>query len=172
MGKSKDAPRMPKRHYEARVAAVRSDLIQMQLALQRAQFSVLLVIAGDEASGKGDVVNILNGWLDPRGLETFAFHEPTDEERERPPMWRYWRSLPPRGRMAIYAGGWHSEALRADPRNPRENVDFDEALQRIAHFEGLLAAEGALIVKIWLRLSKEAQRARLRQLEDDPDTAW
>ena len=63
---------------------------------------MILVIAGVEASGKGDVVNILNGWLDPRGFETFAFHEPTDEERERPAMWRYWRTLPPNGRMAIY----------------------------------------------------------------------
>ena len=89
----------------------------MQVALQHAPFPVLLVIAGEEASGKGEVVNILNGWLDPRGVETFAFHEPTDEERERPPMWRYWRCLPPRGRMAIYAGSWYSEALREDPRS-------------------------------------------------------
>src|SRR5262245_4542908 len=128
MGKSKDAPRIPKRHYEARVATVRADLIQMQVALQRAPFSVLLVIAGDEASGKGDVVNILNGWLDPRGVETMAFHEPTDEERERPQMWRYWRSLPPRGRMAVYAGGWHAAVLADDPRGQKELTDFDHNL--------------------------------------------
>ena len=53
--------------------------IEMQVALQHAHFPVLLVIAGEEASGKGEVVNILNAWLDPRGVETFAFHEPTDE---------------------------------------------------------------------------------------------
>jgi polyphosphate:AMP phosphotransferase len=172
MGKANDARRMPKRQYEARVAAVRADLIQMQVALQQAPFTVLLVIAGDEASGKGDVVNILNGWLDPRGVETMAFHELTDEERERPPMWRYWRSLPPRGRMAIYAGGWHAEALAEDPRSDRELEAFEQTLRRFAHFEGLLADNGTLVVKVWLRLSKAAQYARLRQLEDDPDTAW
>ena len=75
--------------------ALREALIQLQIALQPAPFPVLLVIAGDDASGKGDVVNVLNGWLDPRGVETFAFHDPSDEERDRPPMWRYWRSLPP-----------------------------------------------------------------------------
>jgi polyphosphate:AMP phosphotransferase len=144
----------------------------VQVALQAAPFPVLLVIAGDEASGKGDLVNILNGWLDPRGVETFAFHEPTDEERERPPMWRFWRALPPRGRMAIYAGDWHAEALREDPRSPRELEHFDETLERLAHFEGLLAAGGALLVKVWLRLSKEAQHDRMRELEDNPDTAW
>src|SRR4029077_8790830 len=110
---------------------------QMQVALQQAPFAVLLVIAGDEASGKGDVVNILNGWLDPRGVETMAFHEPTDEESERPAMWGYWRSLPPRGRMAIYSGGWHADALATDPRSPRELAELDHTLRRLAHFEGL-----------------------------------
>ena len=172
MAKTKSDRRLSKKIFEARVPAVRAALVQMQVALQAAPFPVLLVIAGEEASGKGDVVNILNGWLDPRGVETFAFREPTDEERERPPLWRYWRSLPPRGRVAIYAGGWHTEALRSDPQTPGELARFDETLRQLAHFEGLLAADGALIVKIWLRLSADDQRARLHELEEDPDTAW
>ncbi len=172
MAKSINSPRLGKREYEVRLPDLRAALVQMQVALQHADFPVLLVIAGEEASGKGDVVNILNGWLDPRGVETFAFQVPTDEERERPPMWRYWRCLPPRGRMAIYAGSWYSEALREDPRNAADLADFDRKLRRFAHFENLLAADGALIVKIWLQLEKEAQRTRLRALEADPDTAW
>ena len=172
MAKATGATRLPKKDYEARVPALRGALVQMQVALQHAPFPVLLVVAGDEASGKGDVVNLLNAWLDPRGVETFAFHEPTDEERERPPMWRYWRCLPPRGRMAIYAGGWSADALRADPRSPAEVATFAETLRRLAHFEGLLADGGALIVKVWLQLPKVAQRARLLALESDPDTAW
>jgi polyphosphate:AMP phosphotransferase len=172
MAKASDPRRMPKRDYETRVPVVREALIQMQVALQAASFPVLLVIAGDEASGKGEVVNILNGWLDPRGVETHAFRELSDEERERPPLWRYWRSLPPRGRMAIYAGGWHTEALEQAPRTPEDLARFDERLGHLARFETLLAADGALIVKVWLSLSKDAQYERLRELEADPDTAW
>ncbi|MBL9186055.1 MAG: polyphosphate:AMP phosphotransferase [Opitutaceae bacterium] len=172
MAKASSGRKLTKKDYEARVPAVREALIQLQIKLQAAPFPVLLVIAGDDASGKGDVVNLLNGWLDPRGVETFAFHDPTDEERERPPMWRYWRSLPPHGRMAIYAGGWHGDALAADPRTPRELAEFDSTLARLTHFEGLLADGGALLVKIWLRLGADAQRDRLHELEGDPDTAW
>jgi polyphosphate:AMP phosphotransferase len=172
MAKKTAFRRLAKKDYETRVPELRAALVQMQVALQRARFPVLLVIAGEEASGKGEVVNILNAWLDPRGVETFAFQEPTDEERERPAMWRYWRCLPPCGRMAIYAGSWYSEALREDPRTPQELVNFEQTLRRIAHFENLLSADGALIVKVWLHLPKEAQRTRLRELESDPDTAW
>jgi len=172
MAKANGAQRLPKKDYEARVPALRGALVQMQVALQHAPFPILLVVAGDAASGKGDVVNLLNAWLDPRGVETFAFHEPTDEERERPPMWRYWRCLPPRGRMAIYAGGWHADALRANPHTPHELDHFAERLRLFAHFERLLADGGALIVKVWLQLSQAAQRERLLALESDPDTAW
>ena len=49
---------------------------------------------------------------------------------------------------------------------------FKEALRHFAHFEGLLSSDGALIVKIWLHLSRQAQRARLQELEADADTAW
>jgi polyphosphate:AMP phosphotransferase len=172
MAKTTEPRRLGRKEYEALLPELRASLVQMQVALQHAPFPVLLVIGGEEASGKGDVVNILNGWLDPRGVETYAFHEPTDEERERPLMWRYWRCLPPRGRMAIYAGSWYSEAVREDPRSPAELQHFEQTLRRIAHFEGLLSADGALIVKVWLRLEKEAQRSRLRELENNADTAW
>jgi polyphosphate kinase 2 (PPK2 family) len=73
-------------------------------------------------------------------------------------MWRYWRTLPANGRMAIYAGGWHADALHEDPRSARELAQFDATLRRYAWFEGQLAASGALIVKIWLNLTKSAQR--------------
>ncbi len=172
MPRAPAAPRLAKRDYEARLPALREALIQLQVALQTASFPVLLVVAGDDTSGRGDVVNVLNGWLDPRGVETFAFPEPTDEERERPLMWRYWRSLPPRGRMAVYVGGWHADALADNPRSPRELRAFDDTLRHLARFEDLLAADGVLIVKVWLRLSKTEQRNRLREYEADPDTAW
>jgi polyphosphate:AMP phosphotransferase len=172
MAKSEDERKMSRKAYEARLPEVRAALVRMQVELKSAKFPVLLIIGGVDASGKGEVINILNGWLDPRGFETFAFHEPTDEERDRPAMWRYWRTVPPNGRMAIYAGGWHADALLEDPRSAREMAVFDATLRRHAWFEGQLAAGGALIVKIWLNLSKSAQRSRLRELESDPRTAW
>ncbi len=172
MTKSADASRLSKKAYEARLPEIRAALVQMQVRLQQARFPVLLVVSGVDAGGKGEVVNILNAWLDPRGVETFAFQQPTDEERERPPMWRFWRCLPPQGRMAIYAGGWHSEALREDPRSPHELELFDASLRRMARFEDQLAADGALVVKVWLHLSKTEQRNRLRELESDARTAW
>jgi len=49
---------------------------------------------------------------------------------------------------------------------------LETALDEINRLEQMLTLDGALLVKFWFHLSKEAQRKRLRQLEEDPATAW
>ncbi len=164
--------KVSRKDYEARIPRLREQLVQLQVALQETPCPILLVVAGVGASGKGDVVNTLCGWLDPRGVEVFAFRPPTDEERERPPMWRYWRNLPPRGRIGVYAGSWYSEAMREAAAAGAKAPSFRHTLDRIAHFERTLVADGALIVKCWLQLSKADQGERLHELEKDERTAW
>jgi polyphosphate:AMP phosphotransferase len=165
-------PRITKKDYEARVPRLREQLVQLQVELKAAPFPVLLVVAGVEGAGRGDLINTLNGWLDPRGVETVAFHTPTDEERERPFMWRFWRSLSSRGRMGIYAGSWYTETLREEIHGAKNLTQLDHELHRIRRFEQLLADDGALILKVWLHLSKAAQHKRLHALAGDERTAW
>jgi polyphosphate:AMP phosphotransferase len=172
MTKTTATPRLSRKEFEARVPKLREDLVQLQVQLKASRFKILLIIAGFEGAGRGDVINTLSGWLDPRGVETFALQEPTDEERERPFMWRFWRSLPASGRLGIYAGSWYTEALREETFSRKSASEINRELERIRHFEKLLADNGTLIVKVWLHLSETAQRERLHALESDPDTAW
>ena len=77
----------------------------------------IIVFAGVDGAGKSETVNILNAWMDPRWIVTTAFGDPSDEESERPPFWRYWRALPPRGRVGLYLSSWYSPPL-VGPRLP------------------------------------------------------
>ena len=172
MTKTTISTRLSRKAYDARVPKLREDLVQLQVQLKQSPFKILLIIAGYEGAGRGEVINTLSGWLDPRGVETFAFQEPTDEERERPFMWRFWRSLPASGRIGIYAGSWYTEALREASFSRKSTGEINHELERIRHFEKLLSDNGTLIVKVWLHLNKTAQRDRLQALESDPDTAW
>ena len=63
---------------------------------------MVVVFAGVDAAGKSETVNLLNEWMDPRWIVTRAFGDPSDEERERPEAWRFWRELPPRGRIGLF----------------------------------------------------------------------
>ncbi len=173
MAKSRAANgRLSKKKYEQALPALREQLVQLQVRLKESSAKVILIVAGVYGAGRGEILNTLGEWLDPRGVETFSFAAPTDEERERPLLWRFWRRLPACGRIGIFASSWYTEALREEIGNKREFAELDHELQGIRHFEKLLSDDGTLIVKIWLHISKEAQAARLRSIESDPDTAW
>ena len=90
--------------YDADLPGLRAQLLQAHLDLRGQKFSVLLIVSGADGSGKGELVHRLNEWLDPRGVETHAFWAVSDEERERPLYWRFWRALPGRGRIGSLFG--------------------------------------------------------------------
>lgn len=169
---AREKQRLPKRVYQARADVLRARLVQLQLELKHVPFKVLLIIAGPEGVGRGSLLNTLAEWLDPRGVETFSWHPPTDNELAHPHQWRFWRSLPGIGRIGLYAGSWYTETLREEARNQRALGHVVAEAERIRDFEKLLADGGTLIVKVWLHLSKEAQGRRLRTLRADPATAW
>lgn len=87
-----------KAEYRAAIPALRMALQEAQVAIYEAKIPVILLISGQDGAGKGEIIHSLYEWLDPRFINTLAFFIPSDEERERPAMWRYWRSLPPKGR--------------------------------------------------------------------------
>ncbi|MDR3410317.1 MAG: polyphosphate:AMP phosphotransferase [Formivibrio sp.] len=158
--------------YKAEEAQLRQALLEAQYELgQRADFPVLILFAGVPAAGKGEMVNLLMEWLDPRHVTTHAFGKHSDEERTRPPMWRYWRILPPKGKMAMLFGGWYAGAMFETLSGGREAV-FQREIERIAHFEKMLADEGVLVLKFWLHLSEDALNKRLKKLLGDKLTSW
>jgi polyphosphate kinase 2 (PPK2 family) len=156
---------IPKETFKARVPAFRTELLETQRQLTGAKFPVVVVFAGVDGAGKGETVNLLNEWMDPRWIVTRAYSEPSDEERERPEFWRYWRDLPPKGRIGLFLSSWYSRPVLDRVMGDSRPAEFDKALDRIAAFERTLADDGALILKFWMHLGKKAQKKRLRALE-------
>lgn len=155
--------------FEAQVPELRARLIAAQQAARQAGLPVLIVISGVDGAGKGEVIHRLNEWLDPRGIDTHSWWKLTDEERERPYYWRYWRALPARGRSAIFFGAWYGDLLQARLEGERKAADLESELSRIAALERMLAEDGVLIVKFWFHLSRKAQRRRFKEHRKHPD---
>jgi AMP-polyphosphate phosphotransferase len=160
--------RIVKNVYKTEKPRLREALLDAQLEMvQQKRFAVLIQIEGMDGAGKGETVQLLHNWMDPRHIHTHAFGEPTEEERERPPMWRYWRALPAKGEIGIFFGAWQSVGLRRLQAN-----HYEEGIEESVRLERMLANEGVLILKLWFHLSKKQQKKRLKQLEKDPRTRW
>jgi polyphosphate:AMP phosphotransferase len=165
--------KITKEVYKKELPVLREALLDAQLdLLQSARFPVIILLAGVDCAGKGETMNLLHEWMDPRHIESHAQRDLTDEERERPPMWRYWRDLPPTGKIGIFIGSWYSAPLVDNVHGQTKNAELDQQLDRIIRFETMLCNEGALILKFWLHLSEDQQKKRLKKLEKDPRTSW
>ena len=162
-----------KADYEAAVPALREALLDAQYDLLSAKdFPVLIIIGGIEGAGKSETVQTLNEWLDPRHVHTHGFLMPTDEEAERPTMYRFWRALPPKGETGIFFGSWYSLPMVSRVLGDASDADLDRSINVIRHLERMLHNEGVLILKFWLHISEREQRKRLSALEADSNTRW
>lgn len=158
--------------YKEREKALRERLLALQFQLQSAKFSVVVVFAGVNGAGKSEMINQLNEWMDPRWLDTHAYGEPTEETRQRPAFWHYWRDLPAKGRMGLFLSSWYSKPLLDRVYDRSDDASYQTALMRISSFERALADDGTLVLKFWMHLDKKAQKKQMNQLEKNPLTAW
>ena len=76
--------KIPKDDYKKQALALRGELLAAQRQLSDAKFPVVVVFAGVDGAGKGETVNLLSEWMDPRWIVTRAYGPPSDEESERP----------------------------------------------------------------------------------------
>lgn len=165
--------KIDKKTYDKEVPPLREALLDAQIDLAKlAKFPVLILVGGVDGAGRGETVNLLNEWLDPRYVQTHAMGEPSDEELDRPMMWRFWRELPPKGKIGIFLGSWYTWPIINRVQDRTKTAELDQSLERAARLEKMLTAEGALIIKFWLHLSKGKQEKRLKLLEKDPQTRW
>ncbi len=162
-----------KEDYKARVGTLREALLRAQYAvLDAARFPVVIIVGGVDGAGKGETANLFNEWMDPRHISTFGFGPPSDEEAQRPPMWRFWQALPPKGRSAMFIGSWYTQPIVAGATGKLEESALAHEIAEIRALETLLENEGVVLVKLWFHLSETAQKKRLEELQSDEKTRW
>jgi AMP-polyphosphate phosphotransferase len=162
-----------KERFDAEAPELRHALLKAQYELvKRATFSVVILIGGVDGAGKGETLNLMNEWMDPRHIQTNAMRPVGDDLSGRPEMWRFWRALPPKGRIAVFVGSWYSQPFIKRVYGESKRAKLDQQLEQIMRFERMLTDEGTLLLKFWLHLSKKGQRKRFEKLAKKRSTAW
>jgi polyphosphate:AMP phosphotransferase len=164
--------RVSKEEYAAEVPKLREALLEAQSRFSEGEASIALVIAGAEGAGKGETVNTLLEWLDARGIEAHGMGPLTSEEAGRPPLYRFWRRLPPYGSIGVFFGSWYTDPIVDHIFGRIDDAGLDRELDRIKAFERMLVDENVIVLKLWLHVSKQQQRKVFEKLAANPDSAW
>ncbi|HVP96855.1 polyphosphate:AMP phosphotransferase [Methanoregula sp.] len=164
--------RIDKKTFDKKIAPLQERLGILQRSLRDARIPVIIVMEGWDAAGITRSTQMVIQSLDPRGFTLHTIEQPTDNERVRPFMWRFWIRLPPRGRIAIFARSWYSRAISAEMQRASWTKSLAGRIIAINNFERQLADDGTVILKFFLHIDKDEQQRRFIARESDPLKAW
>ena len=163
---------LDKRAYKEWIPKLRQELWRLQRQAYEKGLPVVVIFEGWDAAGKGDSINLLSQWLDPRGTRVHPISAPLDDELHRPFLWRFWLKLPEAGRMAIFDRSWYGRVLVERIDKLCSKKEWRQAYDEINQFERQLTDDGLVIVKFWLHIDKKEQKKRFKKCEGDPQLCW
>lgn len=134
--------------------------------------SVLLVLQGMDAAGKGGIVKHVVGAVNPMGVRYTAFGKPTAEELEHDFLWRIRRALPPAGHIGVFDRSHYEDVLIVRVRNLVAPEVWGARYDQINAFERELVDAGTTLVKVAMFISLDEQRKQLLERLDDPTKYW
>jgi polyphosphate:AMP phosphotransferase len=158
--------------YEETLESYKNRLSVLQRTLRDVKVPVVIVIEGWNTAGITMAVHEIVRGLDPRGYALHAIEKPTVDERARPFLWRFWLRTPAKGRIALFARSWYSRAISEEMQKHTWEKSLRRRIAQINTFERQLCDDGTVILKFFLHITKEEQKARLEERERNPLTAW
>lgn len=158
--------------YKKQLKQYQLRLLNMQLRLRERKNSLVLVVEGPDAAGKGGAIKRVVERLDPRFVRVYSIIKPTPEENQHHYLWRFWNKLPAYGNIAIFDRSWYGRVLVERVEGFCTEAEWKRAYREINEFERQLTDDGTILVKLFIHVSKEEQLSRFRARESDPYKHW
>jgi PPK2 family polyphosphate:nucleotide phosphotransferase len=159
-------------------AKEKSSAIQTRLGeLQELLFAshdrkVLIVLQGMDTSGKDGTIRHVMGGFNPQGTRVVSFGKPSLEELDHDYLWRVHRQVPRKGEVVVFNRSHYEDVLVVRVHSLVPKTIWKRRYDQIRSFEQILFEEGAVILKFFLHISRDEQRARLQARIADPKKRW
>jgi polyphosphate:AMP phosphotransferase len=157
--------RIDRERYRSRLAEHQGRLARLARRLGSHERSAVVVFEGADAAGKGGCIRRIVQVLDARFYRVIPVAAPTDEEKARPYLWRFWRKLPRRGEVVVFDRSWYGRVLVERIEGFCPPSAWRRAYGEINDFEEQLVDAGVLVFKFWLAITPEEQLRRFEERE-------
>lgn len=160
--------KLTREQYDQQIGKLQVRLRDLEFELFKREVPVLCVFEGWDAAGKGGAIKRITETLDPRGFVVCSFAAPHGEDRSHQYLWRFWRNLPPAGKLTIFDRSHYGRVLVERVEGFCSEDEWRRAYREINDFEGHQVSAGMVICKYWLHFSKAEQLRRFKSREIDP----
>lgn len=132
----------------------------------------LIVFEGWDAAGKGGAIKRLTAFWDPRYYEVHPIFAPTEEEKDKHFLWRFWNKLPGAKEIAVLDRSYYGRVLVERVEGFCSETEWRRGYDEINEFESRQGEIGTNIIKIFLHVTQESQDKVLTERLDDPTKRW
>lgn len=161
-----------KKVYEAELARMQAELVDLQAAVRHEGMRVAVVFEGRDTAGKGGTIRRITADLNPRAYSVVALATPTEREKNQWYFQRYVDHLPAAGEIAFFDRSWYNRAGVERVMGFCTEEQAQEFLAAVPDLERMLVRDGLILVKYWLEVSAEAQEERFTARALDPTKRW
>ena len=169
---NKGTPRLGRKDYEAALAPMLRELMQVSRWLAHCNKRLLVIFEGRDTAGKSGVIHAIASALDPRRCEVVALSKPSDTEMTQWYFQRYVPHLPAGGHVALFDRSWYNRAGVEKVMGFCSDEEHKRFLREAPLFELSLVNDGMLIFKYWLTVDQAEQEARFAERLADPLKRW
>ncbi|MEK0447043.1 MAG: polyphosphate:AMP phosphotransferase [Verrucomicrobiota bacterium] len=169
---SLEHPSIEEEEYKPEMKQEQLKLLNYQRSLAESKRSLVVLFEGPDAAGKGGAIKRMVERLDPRLLRVHSITKPTQEEYAHHYLWRFWSRLPQYGQISVFDRSWYGRVLVERVEGFASDKEWKRAYEEINQFEKLLVDDGAIVVKVYLHISKDEQLMRFKRREADPYKHW
>jgi AMP-polyphosphate phosphotransferase len=157
--------KVEKEPYKDELEKLQRKLALLTLDPRFKEISVVAAFEGADAAGKGGAIRRITSALDARLYHLHPIAAPTEEERDQPYLWRFWRHLPRLGKFAIFDRTWYGRVLVERVEGFCSEADWMRAYSEINDFEQQMTDSRSVVVKFWLHVDQDEQLARFKERE-------
>ncbi len=152
---------------------MRDELQQLQKMLYaQNKHRVLVVMQAMDTGGKDGCIKHVFSRVDPQGLNVVSFKKPSPDDLARDFLWRIHQHVPQNGHLTVFNRSHYEDIIAVRVKKIYPEKVWKNRYQHIVDFERMLVDEGTTIIKIFLHISKDEQKARLQARLDNPDKYW
>lgn len=173
----KELKKAPKeiKNKEALIEATKKlqlNMLRIQQGIFHKKERVVIMLEGFDAAGKGGAIRKLTEGLDPRSFRVIPIGPPSDEEKGKHWLYRFWMNLPEAGSIVIFDRSWYGRVLVEKVDKLTSEEKLKTAYDEINQFEAQLQNDGITLIKIFLAVTKDEQLKRFEDRLSDPYKQW
>ena len=157
---------------EERLDAARGKLTALQMQIREHGLPVLVLFEGWGTAGKGSVLGKVIKNIDPRFFKVATMDVPTEEERRKPFLYRYFVKIPEKGKFVFLDSGWMDEIVKECLHDNPGEKEYKKKIESVKRFERQLTDNGYLVLKFFFQISQKEQKKRIDILKEDKNTKW